>query len=192
MKIISLNPAEYLILALYIIIGTIIFRFLIGRTSKQYHSHWSVMLSDFTFPVDEFYSLVKEELKRQGIDNVSFESKNIRDGGGISNQREYLRIKWGEYYYDLGAMPFGKGFYISWWLIYANSIGKIIIDKIPFIGGWLASKLFRVTYYKVNSASAFMTLAHASVVKVIKDITEAKASTVDIDSKPIMNDIFKR
>jgi len=185
--------SQYSFFILYSIAFFTIVKFLFGKTPKDHHSNWSTMIGDFDFPVDEFYKLIKEDLKTQNIPGLTFEHKNISDGFGALNKREYLRIKWRDYHYDLGVMPFGNNnLYISWWLIYANSFDKILIAKIPFIGGWLVNKLYRITYYKVGSASAFMTLAQSSVQNVIKQITEGKGVTLDIDTKPVMNDIFKR
>jgi len=185
--------SRYYIFILYPIAFFAIVKFLIGKIPKEHHSHWKILIEDFNYSVEEFYNLVKEDLKSQNIPGLTFEHKNISDGFGALNKREYLRIKWRYYNYDLGAMPFGNNnLYISWWLIYANSFDKILIAKIPFIGGWLIKKLYKITYYKVSSASAFMTLTQSSVQKVIKQITEGKGVTLDIDTKPVMNDIFKR
>jgi len=178
---------------IYAVLTVVIIKFLFGKTPKDHHSNWSTMIGDFNFPVEDFYKLIKEELKVQKIQGLTFKHINMSDGIGALNKREYLRIYWKDFYYDLGAMPFGNNnLYISWWLIYDNSLGRILISKIPFIGEWLVNKLYKITYHKVNSASAFMTLAQSSVQNVIKQITEGKGVTLDIDTKPVMNDIFKR
>jgi hypothetical protein len=103
-------------------------------------------------------------------------------------------VKWKDYQYDICAAPFGNGFFVSWWLLYRDSIWKIIISKIPFIGRWIARTLFPITYYRIDTASMFMTYAQSSVLKVIDDITNNKgvsALTKD-ERKPLLNDIFIR
>ena len=112
----------------------------------------------------------------------------------FSSKRRYIRVKWKEYQYDICAAPFGNGFFISWWLLYKNSIGKWLISKIPFVGGWLARILYPITYYKVDTASMFMTYAQSSVLKVLDDITNNKGvrALTESERKPVLNDIFKR
>ena len=58
--------------------------------------------------------------------------------------------------------------------VYDDSGMKIFISKIPFLGGWLADKLYHITFYKRDTASIFMTYAQQSVLKVIEDITKNK------------------
>ena len=99
-----------------------------------------------------------------------------------------------KYQYDICAAPFGDGFFVSWWLLDRASWIQILIRLIPFIGSWLVRKLYPITYYKIDTASMFMTYAQASVLKVIKDITNDKGvrALSEAERKPILNDIFKR
>ena len=85
-------------------------------------------------------------------------------------------------------------FFVSSWLFYRNPILKILISKLPFIGGWLARKLFPVTFYKIDTASMFMTYAHQSVLNVVEAITKEKGTRAltEAERKPTLNNIFKR
>ena len=75
-----------------------------------------------------------------------------------------------------------------------RSLGKILISKIPFVGGWLARKLYPVTYYRIDTASMFMSYAQSSVLKVIEDITNDKGvrALTEAERKPVLNNIFIR
>jgi len=180
--------------AVYILIVFAIFKLFFTTSLKSYHSRWSTLLDNFSFSTQEFYKLLKQELNDQGITSVSILNVRLREGNAFSSKRSYLRVIWKDCQYDICGAPFGEGFFISWWLLYRNSVGAILISKIPFIGGWLARKLYPETYYKIDTASMFMTYCQQAVLKVIDQITSDKGSRqLSLDErKPIQNNVFKR
>lgn len=165
-----------------------------GKNLEKLHSHWNTLIDDFNFSSEEFYKRLQSELQSQGINNISIEKVSLKEGNALSSKRIYLRVLWKSYQYDICGAPFGNGFFISWWLLYKQSQAELLIAKIPFIGLWLARKLYPATYYSIDTASMFMTYANASVQKVIKEITEEKGvrALSESEQKPILNDIFKR
>ncbi len=179
---------------IYLILLIIILIFIFSASLKMYHSRWNTLLDGFNFSTLEFYTLLKEELHNQGISRIEIKNVSLKEGNAFSAKRTYLRASWKDYQYDICAAPFGKGFFVSWWLLYKSSLGQIIVSKIPFIGGWLARKLYPVTYYKIDTASMFMSYAQSSVLKVIDDITNNKGvrALTETEKKPILNDIFIR
>lgn len=182
---------------IYLFQGLVVFLILksiFSATFKSHHSKWNTLIDNFNFSTHEFYKLLREELQNQGIKSIEIKQVSLKEGNAFSSRRSYLRATWKEYQYDICAAPFGKGFFISWWLLYKNSIGQLIISKIPFLGGWLARKLYPVTYYKIDTASMFMSYAQAAVLKVIDDITKEQGVRAfsETDKKPILNDVFKR
>ncbi len=179
---------------LYYVIFLLLIYFLLKRTRKEFHSHWNTLIDDFEFSTESFYKHLKKELLSHGISGISSKSVSLPEGNFFSSRRRYLRILWKDYQYDICAAPFGDGFFVSWWLKYKTSIGQILINLIPFIGGWLVRKIFPITYYKIDTASMFQTYCHQSVLKVIDDITRdtrVRVMTED-ERKPILKDIFKR
>lgn len=178
----------------FLLIIVFIIKALISQTLKKHHSNWNTLINDFTFSTQEFYDLLKKELQEQNIKNISIKEVSLKEGGMFSSGRRYLRILWKDYQYDVCAAPFGKGFFISWWLLYKRSLGEKILSKVPFIGKWLARQWFPVTYYKIDTASMFMTYAQSSVLKVIDDITNSKGvrELTTEERKPILNNIFSR
>jgi len=184
----------YGIYLIYGLITFLILKSIFSATLKNYHSRWNTLIDKFNFSTEEFYQLFKKELLSQGVSGINTSDISLHEGNIFSPKRRYIRVKWKEYQYDICAAPFGNGFFISWWLLYKNSIGKWLISKIPFIGHWLANKIYTITYYKIDTASMFMTYAQSSVLKVIDDITNNKGTRelTELEKKPILNDIFKR
>lgn len=179
--------AIFIILVLIIIIG------LIRKPKEDYHSNWAQLLSGFKFSTKEFYELIRSEMNGHEIIGLSFEEISLKTGNIFSHERLYFRIKWRDYHYDLCFAPFGDGCFVSWWLIFKTTAEEEFFTRIPFIGGWIKQAFYRQTYYKIDTASMFMTYAHNSVLTVIDDITKGTSIRLsESDRKPILNDLFKR
>jgi len=180
-----------------LLITIIIVSFLVGLISKgipNLHSNWNTLIDGMNYSTRDFYNRLEDELKSHGIENIYFYEKAHREGNMTTRKRKYMRVQYKEYYYDCCCAPFGNGTFISWWLIYQQDTFEIILTKIPRIGNWLARKLYPITYYKIDTASMFMTYAQNSVLKVIDDITKEKGirSIPKDERKPILQDVFKR
>lgn len=166
---------------------------MLRKPKEDYHSNWSQLLPGFKFSTKEFYERVQSEMLSHEIENIGFEEVSLRTGGVFSSERLYLRVRWKEYYYDLCFAPFGDGCFVSWWLIFETDMEEIFSSKIPFIGGWIVRAFYRKTYYKIDTASMFMTYAHHSVLVVIDEITKATGIRLSEDErKPILRNIFDR
>lgn len=185
---------EYYYLGIIILATFFVIKGLLRTSFKNHHSHWNTLLGNFSFSTQEFYHLLKEDLQGQGIKAVVIDRVSLKEGNAFSSKRSYLRVTWKEYQYDICGAPFGKGFFISWWLLFKVSVGQILIVRIPFIGRWLEQKLYPITYYKVDTASMFMTYAQASVLRVIKAISDKGGvrALSESEKKPILNNIFIR
>lgn len=179
---------------LYLIGSIFILRLLFSLNLKNYHSNWNTLVDNFNFSSEEFYHQLREELDSQGIKKVYIHQVAIEEGNAFSQRRKYLRVEWKDYQFDFCAAPFGRGFFLSWWMLYKNPLGQVIFSKIPFIGKWMVRNFYPITYYKIDTASMFMTYAHQAVLNVIDSITKNNAvrSLSENERKPILNDIFKR
>ena len=185
---------RYGMYAIYGIVAFLVLKFIFSKTLKNYHSRWNTLIDNFEYSPKEFYKQLATELKSHGVTKISIKETTHKEGGMMSHSRLYLRATWKDYQYDICSAKFGHGFFVSWWLLYKDSIGKILISKIPFVGGWLARKLYPVTYYRIDTASMFMSYAQSSVLKVIEDITNDKGvrALTEAERKPILNNIFIR
>lgn len=182
---------------MYLVYGGILFlffKFIFNKTLENNHSNWNTLIDKFDYSPKEFYRRLKIELESHGITKMTINEVYIKEGGMMSYSRVYLRVVWKDYQYEVCGCKFANGFFISWWLLYKDSIGKILISKLPFIGLWIANKLYPVTYYRIDTASMFMTYAQNAVLKVIDDITNEKGVRVltENERKPVLNNIFNR
>ncbi len=171
----------------------IVILIVIKQPKKSHHSNWAQLLPNFKFSTKEFYKLIQEEMLSHDVEKLSFKEVNLKTGNIISSERKYLRIRWQDYYYDLCFAPFGDGCFVSWWLIFEISPNEEFLSRIPFIGEWIRRAFFRKTYYKIDSASMFMTYGQRSVLAVIDEITKESGIRLTEDQrKPILNNIFQR
>jgi hypothetical protein len=76
------------------------------------------------------------------------------EGGTFSHNREYLKITRGQYDFIVCAAPFGKGYFVSWWLKQRPGI-EVLLKLLPLIGGWLYRCELRQTYYQIDTEIMF-------------------------------------
>jgi len=80
-------------------------------------SHWHHSIEDFTASATEFYRSIEATLKAKEAPSVTTEVIEWRESGVLSAKREYLRVSYGRFSFDLCAAPFGRDFFFSWWLV---------------------------------------------------------------------------
>jgi len=172
----------------------IIYYIVFWRRRFFLHSHWDVLIDDFSFSSQEFYKLLKEEIYTKKISSLRFTNVSLKEGNMFSSRRRYLRIYWKDLHFDVCAAPFGKGFFLSWWLVYRYTFWEWVIILIPFFGFWLHSILYKSTYYKHDTGTMFMKYVHQCVLEIFDELTISHGVRLlpEDERKPIMNDIFNR
>ncbi|GGG24749.1 hypothetical protein GCM10011344_26790 [Dokdonia pacifica] len=168
---------------------------LIKRTRKEYHSHWNTLLDECKLSSRDFYAELKSELARTSISGMNNYNVYLKEGSIFSGRRLYLRVNWKNYRYDICAAPFGKGFFISSWLLNKTGIIEYFISRFP-LGLKIVKMLNPVTYYKIDTASMFQTYCHQAVLNVIDRMTKDTGvrPLSEDQKKPVFNhnNLFKR
>jgi hypothetical protein len=67
-------------------------------------------LEDFSTSTEEFYSAIEEELTTRKFPELTVTREFFREGGPLSAQREYLRMRRERLIFDICAAPFGTSF----------------------------------------------------------------------------------
>lgn len=80
-------------------------------------SHWHTLVDGFNTSSLDFYKSVEEAVRAREVPEATFSRVEFKEGGVASAKREYLRIERGGVAFDVGAAPYGQGFFFSWWLI---------------------------------------------------------------------------
>ncbi len=79
-------------------------------------SHWYHLLEGLQTSALDFYSKVEQVLEPRQLPDTSRTRVDWREGGMFSAKREYLRITRARHGIDVCGAPFGRGFFVSWWL----------------------------------------------------------------------------
>jgi len=119
------------------------------------HTHSYRHFSDLQLSAQTFYSELNEAILSYEHPGVVCGVGPLGEGGWFSAQREYMRIKKGRYHYYVCAAPFGRSFFISWWLEEQDTFLIAFIASIPFIGRWLAGKTRAKTFFEMDSELMF-------------------------------------
>jgi len=137
-------------------------------------AHWYHLFDNLQLSSNEFYASIEQSIKENDLPKVSTTRINLSEGGLLSSNREYLRIKRNDYIFDICAAPFGKQFFISWWLGESSGILGEILSKIPFIGGLLARKAKQKTYYQIDTETMFKESIHGLILVHLDALVKQK------------------
>lgn len=80
-------------------------------------SHWSTLIDGLTYSSKEFYAQLEGTIRDRNIPKAKTSTVEFSEGGVLSAKRLYFRVQRGEHTFDVCAAPFGRGFFVSWWLL---------------------------------------------------------------------------
>lgn len=85
--------------------------------SGQVVSQWHSLVDEFSTSTLDFYQQVEEAIAAREVPETAFSRVTFKEGGLASAKREYLRVERGNVAFDIGAAPYGRGFFFSWWTV---------------------------------------------------------------------------
>lgn len=150
----------------------------------QVLSHWANALPFFSMSSNEFYATLEEALKYHEMPDVKIARANNKEGGMFSASREYLRIKHRDLVFDICAAPFGRDFFISWWLYETEGTMRQIL-KYTKAGEYLRNRAAKRTFYQADEETMFRTCVHNVVLESIEKVTQGKAIRLTEHQKAI-------
>lgn len=164
------------------------------KSTQVLHGHWNTLIDNFNCSSKEFYTQLSAELKSKGIRGLHIHQKTMSTGSIFSARRLYLRITWKGYTYDCCCAPFATGTFFSYWVFSEKTGFNALFSSIPVIGAYLSNFFFPATYYKIDTASMFMTYTQSAMQKVIDEMVSVKGirSLSEMEKKPVLRDFFKR
>ena len=96
--------------------------------------------------------------------------------------REYLRIKHGDIVFDVCASPFGKDFFISWWLYESAGTMRTMLKNTK-VGDFMNARASQRTFYQVDEEDMFRSCVHDCILETITRVTEGKGITQLTDAQ---------
>ena len=163
------------------------------KASTDIISHWYNLIEGLQASPQAFCASIEQAIQRREIPDTTVFRIEWPEGGPFSPKREYLRVLRKNHTFDICGAPFGKGFFISWWLgeLPPGCLG--IIFAIPILGDMLTLIFRRFTYYKVDTALMFQESIRTAVQEVIDHMlsTNGIRALSEAERKPIM-EAFRR
>lgn len=77
--------------------------------------YWPELIEGMRFSTKDFYDRMEAALQARSIPELAVSRVDIKEGGPMTPRREYLRLRRERLIFDISAMPFGSGFYVSEW-----------------------------------------------------------------------------
>lgn len=77
------------------------------------HKWWHVVLLDFEASTEEFYSAIEQDLAARELQGLELSRVEYAEGGLLSAQRAYLRMKRERLLFDVCSAPFGTSWLFS-------------------------------------------------------------------------------
>ena len=157
-------------------------------------AHWYHLTEGLQESSQKFYASLEEGVRKRQISDIKLSRIDYKEGGIFSAKREYLRVKWKKYIFDICAAPFGTGFFISWWLGTKPSSIMGLVYMIPFVGALLVRTFKPETYYQMDSTLMFQESIHLAVLEALDQTTAASGlrTLSESERKPILQDMFKK
>jgi hypothetical protein len=135
------------------------------------HSNWHHYFVDLQFSTKDFYHTIETLLEERKVPEITSRRVIFPEAIFSNRSREYLRIKYGAYSFDICAAPYGNGFFVSWW--FGEDLGCLmkILLLIPLIGWYLRWKLMYKTYYVLDCEAMFRDAIHTAVQHAMEGIS---------------------
>ncbi|MCW3111477.1 MAG: hypothetical protein JWQ09_5983 [Segetibacter sp.] len=145
-------------------------------------SHWSHSFRSFVISSDLFYGELEKTLQEHEMPHSKIERTKHKEGGLLSASRVYLRIKHGDIVFDVCASPFGRDFFISWWLYETAGTMRTLLKNTK-VGNFLTDRATKRTFYQIDEEDMFRSCVHECILHTITKVTEGKGITQLTDSE---------
>ena len=157
-------------IALVLLLGILLYIALIKLTmDKQFVSHWHHYVEDFDQSPLDFYNRITEKIRENEVPNVRTQTHNYKKNTGpFSGSRTYLQVISKGYFFIIGAAPYAKGFFVSYWQLENRSEKANKIGEIPFIGPLIVKLFYTETFYTVDTRMMFQKMIHSCVIGALE------------------------
>lgn len=135
-------------------------------------AHWHHHFDQLQFSSQAFYELIESQIQEMKMPGVSINRVKYSEGGILSANREYLRIMRSGLVFDICAAPFGRGFFISWWLGNTLDPFRKFVSAIPIVGATIDRALYKKTYFQIDTEKMFQESLHQNLLMTVDAITK--------------------
>ncbi|QEC77388.1 hypothetical protein [Mucilaginibacter ginsenosidivorax] len=116
------------------------------------HSHSYQHFEDLQLSAKDFYAALEARIASYQFPDVECRVVERHEDSILSSKRQYLQIEHHYLSYLVCAAPFGRSFFISWYLEQSEDGFTLALRKIPILR-WLVPS--EKTYYQIDSELMF-------------------------------------
>jgi hypothetical protein len=109
---------------------------IINRRKPLVHAQWHVPLLSFSSNTEAFYQALEADLKIREVPDLALERIEFKDGGWLSPNRAYLRLRRRREVLEVCSAAFGTGWWFSlrsatlprtlyWWEVWLTILGLV-------------------------------------------------------------------
>lgn len=132
------------------------------------HSHHSHHFEDFQMSATEFYQDLKDIIFNKGFPSVKTSIAAFSTGGILNPHRNYLEVKSDNHVFYVCAAPYGKNFFISYWLKEAEEdFDEVILRKVFGV-------VARKSFFQIDSEAMFVESIKKAIMLAIDRATEQR------------------
>ncbi len=153
----------------------------IMATETTIHAHQSQHFEDLQLSAKEFYTLLKNMIEEYRYPDVKCEPVTLSESGLFSSRREYLCISKGRYHYYVCASPFGKSFFISWWLQEDAHTAANVASKFGKLGKAVATRMESKTFYERDTELMFTSSINSLIKSAVEKVKADKGYRKDVE-----------
>ena len=84
------------------------------KAGPEVIEHWFTLIPSQQFSSNEFYAAIETEIKAQKVPALDISRIEVSEGGLLSDNREYLRMKRERLTFDVCAAPVGINYFFSY------------------------------------------------------------------------------
>ena len=143
------------------------------------HAHSYQHFEDLQLSANAFYDTLERTVAEYQYPKVKCRRRPLSEGGLFSSDREYLVVSRGPYKYYVCACPFGRSFFVSWWLEERQSAWA----GIPLFGYLFSNAKRGKTFYELDTELMF-TESIQSVVRMLVARVAATRGLRDLELFP--------
>lgn len=132
------------------------------------HSHQSHHFEDFQMSSSDFYQTLAEIIKERGFPKVKTTVVPLDSGGLLDAKRNYLKVYNDNFIFYVCAAPFGKNFFVSYWLReteeeFADYFLRKVFGVVP-----------KRTFFETDAEAMFVASIKKAVMQAITHTTEQR------------------
>jgi hypothetical protein len=156
-------------------------------------TEWRHVYEGLGMSPQAIYKAVIDELEERDIPGLRIGRTILREGGILSQKREYLVVQKDEFSFKLSAIPFSTGVIISWSLQETVPLFWRFAFVMPPLGRFLQRILRPDSAYRRDITWAFQMAVHTTIVTSVADCADAKGyrALMEDEDTPVLSDFFK-